>query len=205
MSPPIKTDNGFTLIELLVVISIISLLSAIGAASLNSARAKARDARRIADIQQLKTAVELFYDANGYPPSDGTERTTKCSLYSNGTVPHATLSMQSILQPLVSNGFISTIPCDPLGPTLYSGAGGGSVIGGYNNNYYYLSRSDGWDTNPDYCGTERADLFEYVFFFYPEKTTFALPPMASFATPPASAGSTCGGGSTFCCITGPRR
>ncbi|HLD19902.1 MAG TPA: prepilin-type N-terminal cleavage/methylation domain-containing protein [Patescibacteria group bacterium] len=197
-----KHHIGFTLIELLVVISIISLLSAIGVASLNTTRAKARDTRRIADIQQLKTAVELFYDANGYPPSDGTDRTTKCALYAG--VPHPTYSMQSILQPLVSSGFIATIPCDPLGAQQLTGVGG-SVIGGYNNNYYYLSRSDGWDTYPDYCGTDKADLFEYVFFLFPEKATFALPPMASLATPPTSAASTCGGGSTFCCVTGPRR
>ncbi len=65
--------QGFTLIELLVVISIISLLASIVFASLNSARAKARDARRIADFGQLRTAVEFYYDSNGiYPgPTSG--------------------------------------------------------------------------------------------------------------------------------------
>lgn len=63
---------GFTLIELLVVIAIIGLLSSIVLASLNSARAKARDAKRIADFKQIQTALELFYDQVGkYPQSPG--------------------------------------------------------------------------------------------------------------------------------------
>ncbi|MEK7082101.1 MAG: prepilin-type N-terminal cleavage/methylation domain-containing protein [Patescibacteria group bacterium] len=67
-----KGSSGFTLIELLVVISIISLLSSIVLTSVNSARAKARDARRIADFKQIQTALELFYDSQGrYPQSPG--------------------------------------------------------------------------------------------------------------------------------------
>jgi len=60
--------KGFTLIELLVVIAIIGLLSTLAVVALNSARAKARDAKRVADIKQVQTALELYYnDAEGYP------------------------------------------------------------------------------------------------------------------------------------------
>ena len=62
--------KGFTLIELLVVIAIIGILSSIVLASLNSARKKGRDARRVADIKQIQLALELYYDANSnYPTS----------------------------------------------------------------------------------------------------------------------------------------
>ncbi len=65
--------TGFTLVELLVVISIIGLLSSIVLTTVNSARAKARDARRIADFKQIQTALEFYYDKYGvYPgPASG--------------------------------------------------------------------------------------------------------------------------------------
>ena len=60
--------KGFTLIELLVVIAIISLLSTLSVVALNSARVKSRDARRLSDIKQLRTALEMYFDQNmAYP------------------------------------------------------------------------------------------------------------------------------------------
>jgi prepilin-type N-terminal cleavage/methylation domain-containing protein len=68
---------AFTLIEFLVVIAVIGLLSSIVFASLNSARAKAREAQRIAVVQELQKAVELFYaDHNRYPGFPGAFYTT---------------------------------------------------------------------------------------------------------------------------------
>jgi len=64
-----KSQRGFTLIELLVVIAIIGILSSVVLASLNTARTKARDARRVSDIKQLQIALELYYDSNGTYPS----------------------------------------------------------------------------------------------------------------------------------------
>jgi type II secretion system protein G len=64
--------RGFTLIELLVVIAIIGVLSSVVLASLNSARGKARDARRREDISQLVNALELYYSDTGtYPGTAG--------------------------------------------------------------------------------------------------------------------------------------
>ena len=83
-----RTKRGFTLIELLVVIAIIGILSAVVLASLNDARLKARDAKRISDIKQLQLALELYYDANG-------------------SYPAATTALAS--------AYISTVPKDPVG------------------------------------------------------------------------------------------
>lgn len=61
-------SKGFTLIELLVVIAIIGMLSAVIIVSLNSARNKSRDTRRISDVRQIITAMELYYNDNSAYP-----------------------------------------------------------------------------------------------------------------------------------------
>lgn len=74
-----KRHKGFTLIELLVVIAIIGLLSTLAVVALNNARAKARDARRVSDIKQVQTALELYMnDCNGYPATLVTTANNGC-------------------------------------------------------------------------------------------------------------------------------
>jgi prepilin-type N-terminal cleavage/methylation domain-containing protein len=64
-----KTNQkGFTLIELLVVIAIIGLLASVVLLALNSARQKSRDAKRLADVRQIASALELYFnDQSAYP------------------------------------------------------------------------------------------------------------------------------------------
>ena len=52
--------KAFTLIELLVVISIIAVLSTLSIVSLGNARQKSRDTRRVSDIRQIQTALEMY-------------------------------------------------------------------------------------------------------------------------------------------------
>lgn len=60
--------KAFTLIELLVVIAIIGILATISVVSINNTRSRSRDSRRVSDIKQVHTALELYYDsANEYP------------------------------------------------------------------------------------------------------------------------------------------
>ncbi len=94
--------QGFTLIELLVVIAIIGMLSSVVLASLNGARVKARDARRLADLKQIQVALELYYSTVGTYPSGPTTRAT-----------------DDLTTPLTPT-YISTLPKDP----LYTGDSG---------------------------------------------------------------------------------
>ena len=104
--------RGFTLIELLVVIAIIGVLATVVLASLNSARRKSRDARRVTDIKQLQLALELYYDGVGaqkYPPgAAGT-----CSNPPSG----AATDNWGLSALVLNGGYISSIPRDPGDPT----------------------------------------------------------------------------------------
>ena len=104
--------RAFILIELLVVVSIISLLSSVVLASLNTARAKARDTKRVADMHELRNALELFYTNNNHYPSFTTEGVSNSGEQigdDNGPIEQA-------LAP-----YMSTIPRDPShdGATYY--------------------------------------------------------------------------------------
>lgn len=63
-----KNKKGFTLVELLVVIAIIGILASIGIVAISGARIKARDAKRVSDLTQIASALELYYaDQAAYP------------------------------------------------------------------------------------------------------------------------------------------
>ncbi len=67
-----NNKKGFTLIELLVVIAIIGLLATLSVVALNNARQKSRDAKRVSDIKQIQTALELYFaDNDQYPVPNG--------------------------------------------------------------------------------------------------------------------------------------
>ncbi|MCF7907595.1 MAG: prepilin-type N-terminal cleavage/methylation domain-containing protein [Candidatus Omnitrophica bacterium] len=63
-----KKRLGFTLIELSVVIAIITILATISIPNVRLYLKKARDSKRISDIQVLALAFESFYDDNGHYP-----------------------------------------------------------------------------------------------------------------------------------------
>ena len=102
-----KISGGFTLIELLVVIAVIGILASVVMASLNSARAKARDVRRMADLGEIRKAIEFYYDDHGYyPPS---RCGWDCNDYRYSADGPDWLAFQTDLAP-----YISKLPVDPI-------------------------------------------------------------------------------------------
>ncbi len=121
-----KLTKGFTLIELLVVIAIIGLLSSIVLASLNQARVKARDSRRMSDLHQIQLALELYRAGNGKYP------TITPWVYSSDTSWN---TLQTALAP-----YISSLPQDPI-----NNAAGPWTTGNYSYAYYTGSFTDKYD------------------------------------------------------------
>lgn len=110
--------KGFTLIELLVVIAIIGLLASIIIASLSTVQAKARDARRMEDINSLQKALTLYSSNSGtYPISTATS-----TLTSTSTVGAA----------LIAGDAISAMPKDPTDPVYTYQYVSNSIGSGYN-------------------------------------------------------------------------
>ncbi len=65
--------KAFTLVEMLVVVTVIAVLSSMVLVGMGGARAKARDARRTADLHNVRNALELYFAKNGvYPAVSGT-------------------------------------------------------------------------------------------------------------------------------------
>jgi len=101
--------KGFTLIELLVVIAIIGLLSSIVLASLNSARAKTMDVKRLASLKQVQLALELYFDQYGFYPGPSGIWQNDCNPPLGGQGNWETTLAS--LQP-----FISVLPHEPRYP-----------------------------------------------------------------------------------------
>jgi prepilin-type N-terminal cleavage/methylation domain-containing protein len=148
--------RGFTLIELLVVIAIIGILSSVVLASMNTARAKGRDARRKADLEQLATAVQMYYDDHGYLPRNGSGWCTYISNTNSG--------WGAAFQADIVPTYLRTISLDPTkanatGDYFYSNdnntAGQFTLCAtleqSTGNSYTQWSGCAGWSTGYNYC------------------------------------------------------
>jgi len=107
-SKKFSSQKGFTLVELIVVMSIISLLSSIVLVNLNGYMARARDARKMSDIEQINKALYMYYAQTGSMPANPTPGYEGCSGYNYS-------SYQQVMQQLISAGFLSQIPMPPSG------------------------------------------------------------------------------------------
>lgn len=120
-----NTKKGFTLIELLIVITIIGILAAALLPNILGAPARARDAARQADMNNIIAALEAFNADNGRYP-DAAAATGSCI----NAIKAADL-------PLLQAYFPGGIPSDPSAT---------ASVGGCTGSYFYC-RLDGSPAN----------------------------------------------------------
>ena len=117
-----KRLRAFTLIELLIVITIIGILAVALVPRITGGPAKARDATRKADLQQIATALEFYADDLGYYPGTGgtgqcVSATTEIASYLT-SVPSDPSSSDS---PGCSSGDYTYYPIKTTGSTTVDG------------------------------------------------------------------------------------
>jgi type II secretory pathway pseudopilin PulG len=123
-------QQGFSLLELLIVVGIIIVLATVSIVALNGQRANARDAKRISDIRQIRTALELYSsDEGAYPivPDPiilGVNGKEKLCSKALGSFVAASTQCDA------KSSYMVTVPSDPLptGKYLYTGTATGYDI-----------------------------------------------------------------------------
>lgn len=93
-------NNAFTLIEILVVATIIGLLAAGASISYSTLNKQSRDAKRKADLEQIRSALEMYRSNNNNYPT-----TITINCFTSGGITDGT------------NTYLQTIPKDPKCPT----------------------------------------------------------------------------------------
>ena len=97
-----KFQIGFTLIELMVSITIVGILVALSTSAFLGAKRSARDAERKADLEDIRSALEIYRsDCGLYPPDTG----------AGALVPGAVLTATCAG---VTNTYMSLVPQDSL-------------------------------------------------------------------------------------------
>jgi prepilin-type N-terminal cleavage/methylation domain-containing protein len=105
--------KGFTIIELIVVITIIAVLTAIVTSSVNKFQAKSRDARRLADMQEIFKALSLYQADNGCIPRTTNPACPNAGGYNEGSIDNDSSydrsSINNFLTFLQTNNYLKRV------------------------------------------------------------------------------------------------
>ena len=150
--------SGFTLIELIIVVAIIALLAAATFVAVNPARRihEANDAQRWADVTAIADAWATYAadnsGNNATSSADCITANTTCMIsnYAGTDADYGcgatTTNARIWLDPLVTSGYLGSIPADPQSTTAAATSTG----------YYFLKDANGVVTvgscEPDYDG-----------------------------------------------------
>lgn len=142
----LKKQAGFTIVELLIVIVVIGILAAITIVAYNGVQGKARDAQRVADMQSIVKALELYKAANGvYPAAVPTANASGWEVSTDGTTATNFLSL------LVSSKTVPKVPVDPVntGTVVNTGSLGPDYASSAKLYFYfrYAAGSSGCDVS----------------------------------------------------------
>jgi len=104
----LRSNRGFSLTELMIAISIVGTTATLAGAQMDDILPMARDAQRKANIKQVQTALNIYYDNHEqYPISSGDEPTT------------ADWQMIKGILESVDETYVPEMPHDPLNTDQY--------------------------------------------------------------------------------------
>jgi general secretion pathway protein G len=108
-----KNMQGFTLLEVLVSATIITVLTVIGVVSYGSVNKRSRDVKRKSDIEQIRSALEMYRSDNGgYPAVNTSAFGNASALDAGGLVATYMPSVPADPQPSQYNYFYAATNFD---------------------------------------------------------------------------------------------
>jgi|GEM_PF-947914 len=142
--------RGFTLVEVMVVVGIIGLLTALAVVTLSRQQARSRDARRVGDISNIRTALENWIDEKQQVPTTYTYPNANGSGTYNAT-DHGGWDVSSLpagnptfLQFLSDYNFLNPVPKDPINNATDENHVGAYIYHYYDVNSGTFGYKDGW-------------------------------------------------------------